>query len=128
MTTCFTKGSVYPACIPSWTQSNSVSVNTSDRPGTESNLNFPHSKRSGASAAHEAYVGLEVEKKIDKRSLSFLSLWNYSSMLFPTQAAKWKSYSLKDRTWHNILFIKVSELQAEAQFWPLDLSFAGATH
>lgn len=80
---------------------------------------FPHSKRAGASVAYGAYVAMEVEANIGNKSLSFLSLWNYSSMLFSTQVAKCKSCSLKDRTEHNTLFLKVSELQAEAQLWPL---------
>lgn len=118
MKTYFTGRSVCPACFPSWTQPNSVSVNASDRPWTESNLKFPHSKRAGASVAYGAYVAMEVEENIGNKSLSLLSLWNYSSMLFSTQAAKWKSCSPEDRTEHNIVFLKVSELQAEAQFWP----------
>ena len=47
-----------------------------------------------------------------------------SSALFSTQVAKWKSYSLKHGTKQNILFTKVSELQAEAQFWPLGFVFS----
>lgn len=84
--TCFTDGSIFQFVSPAG-HSLTLSINISYTPWTGSNLNFPHNKRTGASVAYEAYLGMELEEKVGNQSL-FYPLWNYNSMLFSTQAAR----------------------------------------